>query len=95
MKQKKGNAALMGLITAVLLLLVLGFVISISQNVMEDYGGTLTADTYAANATADSGAGLDKVSGFQGTIALVIVTSAIILILVGGLIGVFVGKRFM
>lgn len=97
MKSKKGQGAavgvLMGLVLAVVAFLVLGFVISITANVQEDYRTTLTAGTASSNASVDNLAGLDKISGFQPTIGLVMVAGSIIALLLGGLLAVFVARR--
>ena len=92
---KKGQMTgpLLGLVTGVIVFLVLGFVISITANVQEDYGSTLTAGKASSNASNDNLAGLDKISGFQGTIGLVMVAGTIIAILIVGLLGLLVGRR--
>lgn len=84
---------LLGLVSGVILFLVLGFVLSITANVQEDYGATLTAGTVAKNASTDNIQGLDKISGFQGTIGLVMIAGTIISILIVGLLGLLISRR--
>lgn len=92
---KKGQMTgpLLGLVTGVIVFLVLGFVISITANVQEDYGATLTAGKASSNASLDNLQGLDKISGFQGTIGLVMVAGTIISILIVGLLGLLISRR--
>ncbi len=94
MKNKKAQMTgpLLGLVTGVIVFLVLGFVLSITANVMEDYQGSLTAGDASHNATADNLGGLDKISGFQGTIGLVMVAGTIIAILIIGLLGLLISR---
>ena len=88
------SGPLLGLVTGVIVFLVLGFVLSITANVMEDYQGSLTAGDASHNATADNLNGLDKISGFQGTIGLVMVAGTIIAILIIGLLGLLISRGF-
>lgn len=94
--KNKGQAMtgpLLGLVSGVILFLVLGFVLSITANVQEDYASTLTAGTVAKNASIDNVQGLDKISGFQGTIGLVMIAGTIISILIVGLLGLLISRR--
>ena len=71
------------LIAGGLLIVLLGFVLSMGATVLTDLRGTQTADTYAYNATTEALKGVDEIASWQDTIALVIVFAVIISLLVG------------
>ncbi len=85
-------------VTAVILLFIVGFVISIGANLVEDIqdsddatnNGTFQSGVY--NVTSNSLSGFDAISGFQGTIGLVIAAIMVISILLI-LVGAFLFKR--
>lgn len=88
-KNKKANAmsgALMTGITAVLLLFIVGFILSIGAYLIQDLHDPVAsqqANNSLFNITSDSLVGFDKVSGFQTTIGLIIAAIIIISILMG------------
>ena len=95
---KKGSAItgpLMGAVTAVVLFFIIGFVLSIGGSLVEDLQDGASAqngESALYNVTADSIGGFSKVSGFQGTIAIVIAAIVIIGVLMS-LLGVVLFKR--
>ncbi len=100
MKNKKGVAGgmtgpLMVGVTAVMLLFIVGFMLSIGATLVEDIQGNANAQNASSsvyNITADSLSGFDKVSGFQGTIGLIIAAIIIISILMA-LVGIVLFKK--
>lgn len=95
---KKGASVtgpLMGAVTAVILFFIIGFVLSIGGSLVEDLRTNANAqngESALYNVTTDSATGLDKVSGFQGTVAIVIAAIIIIGVLMS-LLGVVLFKR--
>ena len=95
---KKGNGMtgpLMVGVTAVMMLFIVGFMLSIGATLVEDLRGGASAQNESSslyNITGDSLSGFDKVSGFQGTIGLIIAAIIIISILMA-LVGVVVFKK--
>lgn len=71
------------LIAMGLLLVILGFVLSMGSTVLTDLRGTQTSGTYSYNATTEALKGIDELAGWQDTIALVIIFAVIISLLIG------------
>lgn len=86
---------LMAGVTAVLLLFIVGFVLSIGANLTENLQASAkaqNAESALYNVTADTVKGFDSVSGFQPTIGLIIAAIIVISVLIG-LLGVVLFKR--
>ena len=99
---KKGQAGMTGPllagITAVMILFILGFILAIGATLMEDLQDSdsginnATQQTALHNVTGNSLNGFDSISGFQGTMGLIIAAILIISILLT-LIGFFLFKK--
>lgn len=90
MHGKKGIGALSTLLSAGILIVVLGIVFGLGGQIVGDIGAGAADDSGLANSTADSAASIDKMSGYLPTIALVIVVGVILSILI-----VYLYNRFV
>lgn len=89
------TAALMIGVTGVILLFIVGFVLSIGANLVEDLRGSATAQNAESamyNVSTDALGGFDNVSGFQPTIGLIIAAVLVISVLMM-LVGVVLFAR--
>lgn len=79
---KKGQLSLLK--SAGLAFIVIAITLSIGQQILGSFAADLTDDSYEKNATLDGQAGVDEMSGWLGTIGLVIAAAVIL-----GVVGVF------
>lgn len=87
-----GAKTLAIIIPMILVFFIAGFLIVISQALVEDVQSTVTTDGYADNASTDILTGMDKISGFQPTIGLIVAAVAVIAVLMTLLLVVGVKK---
>ena len=84
-KKKVAKFAVLGqLMSAALLLVVLGLLIVFTSTINTQIGATLTANSVAANASTAVGTGLGTFASWIPTIALVVVAVVIIYLLISG-----------
>ena len=67
---------------------IIGITLTIGQDIMSNLSSDYTADTYEANATVDTQAGLAEVSSWFETIGLVIAAAVVL-----GVVGMFIARR--
>ena len=77
-KMNKKGVALEMVPTVVVLLVVIAIVLGLGSTILTNIQSTQTANTYAYNASVDGLSGLDTFSGFQPTIAIVVVAGVIL-----------------
>jgi len=84
-KSKKGISLEM-VPTVVVLLVVIAIVLSLGSTILENVKNSTAANSYAYNSTLDGQIGLETFSGFQNTIAIVVVAGVILAIIFGVLV---------
>lgn len=83
-KSKKGVLSLGDVQGAVISLVVIGIVLTISLLVMAELEGQSTAGTFARNATTEAEEGLDTVASFQSIFGIVVAAAVVL-----GLVALF------
>lgn len=77
-KSKKGQVALNQLVPVAIVLVVIAIVLGLGADILTEIRTDQTANSFSYNASTNGLQGIDKLSGFQPTIALVIAAAAII-----------------
>lgn len=88
---KKGNGALVSVISSVLVLVVLGIILSMAALTQTKVGQQMTTDSLEYNTTVKSKEGIKVLSDFQPTFGTIIAIGAVI----GILIAAFAGLLYM
>ena len=86
------NMNLMNLVIAGIMFVVLGFSLSIGQNILTQLQATQTANSYAYNSTTYAQQGVNTLSYWMPIIALAMAAGFVISILIAYLLGAVVGK---
>ncbi len=85
-KAQNFQAVIFAVVGAVIGLVVLGIVLGLGSDIITQIQNGQTSNTFAFNASEDALTGIDKVSGFQPTIGIVVAAVAVISIVIAGFI---------
>lgn len=88
-KLKKKGFSLGQLPSAVIILVIIAIVLSLGATVLGDMRADQTADSFEYNATTNGLDGLDTISGWQDTIALIVAVGVIL-----GIVGYALMRNF-